>query len=70
MINAIVWAAVVVMWGYVAAHVAQRILRDKRTRRKIELEREFIGAVSRESQAGLDLRMRCWRQRNLLMMKP
>lgn len=52
MISAIVWAAVVVMWGYVAAHVAQRILCDKRTRRKVELEREFIGAVSRESQAG------------------
>lgn len=52
MINAVVGIAVVLMWGYVAYRVGQRMLRDRKVRQKVELEREFIGAVGREAQAG------------------
>ena len=52
MINAIVWVAVSLMWGFVAYRVAQRVLRDKEARKTVEREREFVSAVGRESQAG------------------
>ncbi|WJY73702.1 type II secretion system F family protein [Corynebacterium auriscanis] len=52
MINATVGAAVLMMWGLVVYRVVRRMLKDKRARQEVELEREFVGAVARESQAG------------------